>query len=123
MVGADGDLASIAVEGLARDEFPPTNLVVAVGKTAAREADSQVRMPAQRPAQAEFRVEVSGRDRQSQRQVRPEKIRDVAIIKRIGGERRVSLKRCVVADLNQFSRNGIDLAQRDKRDEAAGQNQ
>src|SRR5262249_47221133 len=95
------------------------DFIVAVAKPAARDTDAEVRVRAESVGDAEFGIEVGGRDGQAQREVRLKKIRRVAQIKRVGGDGRMALEGSVVTELDQFARNRIHLRKRDARAEAA----
>ena len=63
-----------------------------------------------------FGIQINRRDRQPQRQVRAQKIRLVVIIKRVAGQRRVTFKRLVVAELDQVA---LDRGQFARKQRAA----
>ena len=81
MINARGNFPTAAFEGLAGIECAAMNFIVAVGKSAARQADGKIRLRPQPVHEAEFGIKIHRRERQPQRQVRAQKIRLVVIIK------------------------------------------
>ena len=109
MINARGNFPAVAVERFGRQKCAVVNFIVIVPKTAAGQADAQIRVRPQRADEAQFRIQINRRERQPQRQVRPQKIRLVVIIKSVGGQRLVPLKRLVVTELDQVAPHGINL--------------
>ena len=117
MINAGRNFAAVAVERLVGIIFAAVDFVVTVRKTAAGQADGEVRVRPQPVDKAEFGIEIHRRDRQPQRQVRAQKIRLVVIVKRVAGERRVALECLVVAELDQVALYGVNLRRRENRGE------
>ena len=115
MINARGNFPAVAVERFAFNPFPAANLVVAVRETAARRADGKIRVWPQPVDEAEFGIQINRRERHAQREVRPQKIRLVVVIKRVARQRRAAFERLVVADLNQVAFDGINLRRGDGR--------
>src|SRR4051812_27398937 len=94
---------------------------IAVGISAACDADTKVGVFAQQMAEAQFRVEISRGHGKAQREIGHEKMRLVAKIKSVAGKRRMALERSVIGDLDEFAGERIDLGKRRKRACAAHQ--
>src|SRR5579859_7164486 len=112
-----------AVERFLRDKFSMANLVVAIGVAAAGHADAEVRQLIKNLVNPQLRIQIRGRYCQAQRQIRAQKIGLVAVIKGVSGKRSVSFESSVVADLNQFAFNGVDLSMGGQRAKATCRNQ
>jgi hypothetical protein len=117
MINARGNFPAVAVEGFARKKRAGANFIVAVAKTAAGDADAQVRVRTECADEAEFGVHINRRDRQPQRQVCAQKIRLVVIIKSIGRQRLVALEGLVVTELDEIALDRINLRGRKNRGE------
>src|ERR1035437_3920668 len=113
MINARGNFPAVAVERFAFNPFPAANLVVTVRETAARRADGKIRVWPQPVNEAEFGIQINRRERHAQREVCPQKIRLVMIIKRVARQRRAAFERLVVADLNQVAFDRINLRRSD----------
>jgi carbamoyl-phosphate synthase large subunit len=109
MINARRNFAAAAFKGLAGIVRAAMDFVVAVGKTAARQADGKVRVRPQPVDKAELGIEIHRRHRQPERQVRAQEIRLVVIIKRVAGERRVALECLIVAELDQVALDRVNL--------------
>ncbi len=89
MVNRGVDLRAVAVKRFPRPVHTMSYLVVAVGKASPGHTDSQVGVFSQKSPDAQLAVDKRRGHRQPQRQVRLQKPRHVAVIKRICRERRV----------------------------------
>lgn len=106
-----------------RFEFPPANFLVSIGKSSAGNTYPQIRVLAQQMAKSHLRIEISGRNCESQGKVRlAQKIRLVTVIICVAGKRRVTLHRHVVANLQQIALDRIDLTKGRQRAQAAQKN-
>src|SRR5260221_11978199 len=99
----------MAGERFDRNKFPGANLIVAVGKTAASDADCIICVRAKAVDKTQLGIQINRRERKTQREICLKKIRLIVIIKCVTGEWHVALKRLIIAELNQVARNGINL--------------
>src|SRR6185312_14959385 len=109
MINALRNFSAMSDERFHRNKFSSADFIVTVGKSAACKADGIIRVRPQTLAEAEFGIHIHRRDRKPQSEVGAKKIRLVMIVKRVTGERHVSLKRLVVTELNQVTRDRINL--------------
>ena len=95
------------------------DFVITIRKSAAGHAHSQIRLIPKKMIKSHFRVDVSGRHRQTQREIRVLEIGLVEVIKRVSSQGRVPFKRCVITKLDQFSLHGVHLRMSQKGADAA----
>ena len=94
---------------------------ITVGVPSSRQANAQIRIRAQALADAQFGVEIGWRHCQPQRQISAQKPGIIQVIKSVAWEWGMPLQGDVVAHLNQFAFDRIDLAKGDDRAEPAQQ--
>ena len=109
MVNTRARFGSVPGEGLFTPVLSTPDFGVGVRETAARQTDGEVRVRTERLANAEFGIDVNGRDGQPQRQVRLDKARLVEIVKSVAGERPTALQRLIVTELKEPALLRIDL--------------
>src|SRR5437870_3185765 len=80
MIKAKGKLRAITQKGFARQISSATNFSIIIGEAPSRNTNAEVGVLAQRPADPQLRIQISGRQRQSQREVGLKKIRFIVII-------------------------------------------
>ena len=109
MIDARRNFPAVAFKGLAGIIGAAVDFVVAVGESAARQPDAEVRVRTQPVDKAEFGIQIYRRHRQTQGQIGAQKIRLVVIIIRVAGKRRVALQGLIVADLDQVALDRVNL--------------
>src|SRR5436305_1793245 len=102
----------MAGERFLGNESPLPDFIVAIGETAAGKTDTDIGVLAERAADPEFGIDISGGDGEPQRQVGRIEVGVIAVVKCVTGDRWMALKRRVVAELNEFARVGINLGKR-----------
>jgi len=113
MVNRGVDLRAVAVKRFPRPVHTMSYLVVAVGKASPGHTDSQVGVFSQKSPDAQLAVDKRRGHRQPQRQVRLQKPRHVAVIKRICQSARALQAR--YSDLNSSRSNGSTCARPARR--------
>src|SRR6266403_2298808 len=100
MVNTAGSGGAVAGEGFFRQILSLAHLLVAVGKTAAGEADAEIGLRAEGMGDAQLRVEIDGRDGKAQGEVGFNEAGLIIIEKGIGGGGGAPLERHIVAKLD-----------------------
>src|SRR5882724_1554300 len=123
MVNTAGKGGAVAGEGFLRQILSLAQLLVAVGEAATGEADAEIGIRAEGMGDAELGVEIDGRDGEAQGKVGFEEVGLVIIEKGIGGGGGAPLERHIVAELDEFAFDGVNLRERDDGAEDAKKKQ
>src|ERR1051325_2344287 len=110
MINAERSLAAVAVERLAGQVLAALDLIITIRITPAGDADAQVSVLAQSVRDTQFRIQIGWSDCQTQRQIRTmEIVGFIQVIKGIRRQRGMSHQGGVIAELEQFTPDGINL--------------
>src|SRR5258708_8153205 len=123
MVNTAGKGGAVAGEGFLGQILSLAHLLVAIGEAAAGEADAEIGIRAEGMGDAELGVEIDGRDGEAQGKVGFEEVGLVIIEKSIGGGGGAPLERHIVAKLDEFAFDGVNLGKRGDRAESAQKKQ
>src|SRR5579859_2146752 len=115
MINAGRDFRTVAVKRFAGIKRAAADFVIAVGKTAAGQAEAKIGIRPQAVDKTQFGIEVHRCERQSQGEVGAQKIRLVVIIKGVTGKRRMAFERLIIAELNQVALDRVNLGKNETR--------
>ncbi len=121
VVEGDGGVAAVAGEGLFAVEVAEADFGVGVGESAAGDPEGEVGLGPEGAAEAEFGIEVNGGDRDAEGEVGADPLRSVHVVEGIGGEGATAFEGLVVADLDEVTRDRIDLAEAGAGGQEGGQ--